>query len=137
MPEFLLDFFVLSEGGKVIYSNPCILDCDEQMIGAFFSALNSIHNICFNTDLKNVSMNKYRLHFLNKDPFFFIAISRTEIKFELANNNFETLAHRFYDTYQKNLPKNWANDVRYFHGFNTEINKSVKELVLEGFETIW
>jgi hypothetical protein len=106
------------------------------MIGAFFSALNSIHNMCFKTDLKNVSMNKYRLHFLNKEPFFFIAISRTNIEFVLANNNFKTLAQKFYNTYQKNLPKNWANDIGLFHGFNSEINKSLKELMLEELETL-
>jgi hypothetical protein len=138
MPEYLFDFFVLSEGGKVIYSNPYVLQpADDQMIGAFFAALNAIHNMCFQSDLQKVSLNKYRLHFLKKEPFFFLGISSTNVKFNLANDNFESLAHRFYDNYQKDLPYNWQSDVGLFKDFKTEINKSLKEIVLEGFDSAW
>ena len=130
MSEFLLDFFVLAEGGKVIFSHSSLLKCDEQMLGAYFHAINAVYNICFRRDLQKVSMNQYRLHFKKIEPFFFIGMSSDNITHKLANNNFEHLAHLFYDKFQDNLPQYWQSDVKLFHSFNSEVEKKLKEVIV-------
>ena len=132
MSEFLLDFFVLAEGGKVIFSHSSLLKCDEQLLGAYFHAINAIYKVCFQRDIEKVSMNQYRLHFMKMEPFFFIGMSSINIKHKLANNNFEHLAHLFYDKFQHNLPQYWQSDVKLFHGFSSEVDKKLKEIIVEG-----
>ena len=130
MPEFLLDFFVLADGGKVIFSHCSLLQCDESLIGAYFHAINSIYKICFERDMQKVSLNQYRLHFKKTEPFFFIGISTIHVKTKTANENFELLSNKFYDEYRSKLKKNWESDVALFHKFNSEVDKQVKEIAL-------
>ena len=130
MPEFLLDFFVLADGGKVIFSHCSLLQCDESLIGAYFHAINSIYKICFERDMQKVSLNQYRLHFKKIEPFFFIGISTIHVKTKTANENFEILSNQFYDKYRSKLKKNWESDVALFHNFNSEVDKQVKEIAL-------
>lgn len=130
MPEFLLDFFVLADGGKVIFSHCSLLQCDESLIGAYFHAINSIYNICFQRDMQKVTMNQYRLHFKKIEPFFFIGISTIHVKTKVANENFEILAHLFYERYRSKLTENWESNVALFHRFNSEVDKRVKEISL-------
>lgn len=130
MSEFLLDFFVLAEGGKVIFSHSSLLKCDEQLLGAYFHAINAIYKVCFQRDLEKVSMNQYRLHFKKIEPFFFIGMSSVNITHKLANDNFEHLAHLFYDKFQHNLPQYWQSDVKLFNCFNSEVDKNLKEVII-------
>ncbi len=130
MPEFLLDFFVLAEGGKVIFSHCSLLECDETLIGAYFHAINSIYNICFQRDLQKVSMNQYRLHFRKMKPFFFIGISTIHVKHKVANENFEYLAQLFYEKYRSKLTNHWESDVTLFHSFDSVVDKRVKQISL-------
>ena len=130
MPDFLLDFFVLAEGGKVIFSHCSLLDCDDQLIGAYFHAINSIYKICFQRDMQKVSLNQYRLHFTKIKPFFFIGISTIHVKTKVANENFEYLAHLFYEKYRSKLTEHWESDVALFNGFNSEVDKRVKRITL-------
>lgn len=130
MTEFLLDFFVLSPGGKVIFSHFSILKCDDQLVGAYFHAINSLYNVCFERDMQKISMNEYRLHFTKIEPFFFIGISPASLKTKIANENFEMLAHSFYDEYCNNLPQHWESNVALFNGFNSNIDKHKKEITL-------
>jgi len=87
MTEFLFDFFVLAQGGKVIFSHFNLLKCDDQLIGAYFHAINSLYNVCFERDMQKVSMNDYRLHFTKIEPFFFIGISPRSLKHKAANQH--------------------------------------------------
>lgn len=130
MPEFLCDFFVLADGGKVIFSHCSLLQCDETLIGAYFHAINSIYKICFERDMQKVSLNQYRLHFKKIEPFFFVGISTIHVKTKTANENFEVLSNQFYDEYRSKLKKNWESDVALFHNFNSEVDKQVKEITL-------
>jgi hypothetical protein len=132
MPEidFLLDFFVLADGGKVIFSHCSLLQCDETLIGAYFHAINSIYRICFKRDMQKVSLNQYRLHFKKLEPFFFIGISTIHVKTKVANENFEVLSDLFYNRYRNKLSKNWESDVALFQNFNSEVDKRVKEITL-------
>ncbi|MBY9020136.1 MAG: hypothetical protein KGD67_03690 [Candidatus Lokiarchaeota archaeon] len=130
MTEFLLDFFVLAQGGKVIFSHFSLLKCDDQLIGAYFHAINSLYNICFERDMQKVSMNDYRLHFTKIEPFFFIGLSPTSLKNKTATTNFESLAHSFYDEYFHKLPQHWESNVALFNDFNSNINKRKKEITL-------
>ena len=77
-------------------------------------------------------MNQYRLHFKKMEPFFFIGMSSVSITHKLANNNFEHLAHLFYDKFQHNLPQYWQSDVKLFHCFNSEVDKKFKGIIVEG-----
>ncbi|NVM43830.1 MAG: hypothetical protein HWN79_02845 [Candidatus Lokiarchaeota archaeon] len=130
MTEFLLDFFVLADGGKVIFSHCSLLQCDETLIGAYFHAINSIYKICFERDMQKVSLNQYRLHFKKIEPFFFIGISTIHVKTKVANENFEILSNQFYKKFRSKLTKNWESDVALFHNFNSEVDKQVKEISL-------
>ena len=130
MPEFLLDFFVLADGGKVIFSHCSLLQCDETLIGAYFHAINSIYKICFQRDMQKVSLNDYRLHFKKIEPFFFIGISPIHVKTKSANENFEILSNLFYEKYGSKLTKNWESDVALFHSFDSEVDKQVKHFAL-------
>ena len=131
MTESLLDFFVLAQGGKVIFSHFSLIKCDDQLIGAYFHAINSLYNICFERDMQKVLMNEYRLHFTKIEPFFFIGISPASLKNKSANEQFESLAHSFNDKYCNKLPLNWESNVALFNGFNTNINKHEKEITLQ------
>ena len=130
MPDFLLDFFVLADGGKVIFSHCSLLQCDETLIGAYFHAINSIYKICFQRDMQKVSLNDHRLHFKKIEPFFFIGISTIHVKTKVANENFEILSNLFYERYRSKLTINWESDVALFQNFNSEVDKRVKEISL-------
>ncbi len=130
MTEFLLDFFVLADGGKVIFSHCSLLQCDETLIGAYFHAINSIYRICFDRDMQKVSLNDYRLHFKKLEPFFFIGISSIHVKTKTANENFEILSNEFYEKFRSKLTKNWESDVALFHNFNSVVDKRVKHIAL-------
>jgi len=126
----LLDFFVLAQGGKVIFSHFSLIKCDDQLIGAYFHAINSLYRVCFERDMQKVLMNEYRLHFTKIEPFFFIGISPTSLKNKAANEQFDSLAHSFYDKYYDKLTLNWESNVALFNGFNTKITKHEKEITL-------
>lgn len=128
--EFLCDFFVLSPGGKVIFSHCSLLQCDESLIGAYFHAINSIYNICFERDMQKVTMNQYRLHFKKIKPFFFIGISTIHVKTKVADGNFDSLVHLFYEKYRSKLTENWESNVALFNNFNTAVDNKVKEITL-------
>ena len=130
MTEFLFDFFVLAQGGKVIFSHFSLLKCDDQLIGAYFHAINSLYNVCFDRDMQKVSMNDYRLHFTKIEPFFFIGISPMSLKNKAANGHFESLAQSFYDKYCNKLPQHWESNVAMFNGFNSGIDKHEKGITL-------
>ena len=80
--------------------------------------------------MQKISLNQYRLHFTKIKPFFFIGISTIHVKHKVANENFEFLAHLFYEKYRSKLTENWESDVTLFHSFDSIVDKRVKQISL-------
>jgi len=131
--NFLLDFIVSKEGGKVIYSTDSKLDIvkDVLLFGGFLEAINNCYNHALIDDLKKIEGYHYRISFIAKKDFQFIGISSVETDPVFVKMEFEYYAHKFTKIFQNKVATIPDNDVRIFRTFNNEIlnNKTIEEYV--------
>ncbi|MFW9936310.1 MAG: hypothetical protein ACFFD5_01565 [Candidatus Thorarchaeota archaeon] len=124
--NFLLDFIVSKEGGKVIYSTDSKLDIvkDVLLFGGFLEAINNCYNHALIDNLKKIEGCHYRISFMVKKDFQFIGLSSTETDPIFVKMEFEYYAYKFTKLFQNKLSNISENDVRVFKKFNNEILKS-------------
>ncbi|MFX1259839.1 MAG: hypothetical protein ACFFAN_18465 [Promethearchaeota archaeon] len=124
--NFLLDFIVSKEGGKVIYSTDSKLDIvkDVLLFGGFLEAINNCYNHALIDNLKKIEGCHYRISFMVKKDFQFIGLSSIETDPIFVKMEFEYYAYKFTKFFQNKLSSISENDVRVFKKFNNEILKS-------------
>ncbi|MFX1405814.1 MAG: hypothetical protein ACFFBW_02570 [Promethearchaeota archaeon] len=124
--NFLLDFIVSKEGGKVIYSTDSKLDIvkDVLLFGGFLEAINNCYNHALIDNLKKIEGCHYRISFMVKKDFQFIGLSSIETDPIFVKMEFEYYAYKFTKLFQNKLSNISENDVRVFKKFNNEILKS-------------
>jgi hypothetical protein len=128
--NFLLDFIVSKEGGKVIYSTDSELDIvkDVLLFGGFLEAINNCYNHALIDKLKKIEGFQYRISFMVKENFQFIGISSMDTDPTFVKMEFEYYAYKFTKLFQSKLSTISDNDVRIFRKFNSEIldNKTIE-----------
>ena len=130
MPQFLTDFLVLSESGKVVFSEGNSFNIDEQLIGGFLFACVSCHETLFVNELKSVEFKTHTIFFYKKKQFFFVGFSKKSVSTKAAQGNLEYLGNKFVDTY-RDLPIDWDSDLTLFRNFHQEVEKTKKERALD------
>ncbi len=130
MPQFLTDFLILSESGKVVFNEGNSFTIDEQLIGGFLFACISFHETLFVKELKSVEFKTHTIFFYKKDQFLFVGFSKKNVNSKAAQGNLEYLGDKFVEMY-RNLPEEWDSDLRRFRDFSQEVEKTKKERVLD------
>ena len=133
--EYLREFIVLKEGGKVLYCNSSELIKDEILFGGFLEAINSFYNISLKDDLRQIEGIVLRISFLTKLGCQFVGISSMNVSCNDAIEELQFFTNRFIELFPEILNKDNENDVRIFQRFNSEIIKTKKDYLGKGFES--
>jgi len=133
--EYLKDFIVFKEGGKVVFSTNSTLIKDPLLFGGFLEALTSFYNISLNDDLYQIEGMKFRITFLMKAETQFIGISLMNTNRNKALEELEYFTNRFIELFPEIQKKRYENDVRVFQKFFLEINKTKKDYMGKQFES--
>ena len=135
MVEYLKDFLVLKEGGKVIYSTNSEIIKDQLLFGGFIEALNSFYSISLKDDLFQIEGSRYRITFLSKLACQFVGISSMNVNKNKAWEELEHFSNRFIEMFPEIIDQENDNDVRVFHRFNSEIVKTKKDYLVKQYES--
>jgi len=125
------DFFILAEGGKVIFSRICNQKIEEQLLGGYLSAINGFFNIILDGDLKMINGTSYNINFIQKEKFQFIAISPYHAKNRKVRKELEYLVKRFFEKYDQKLLENCNMNVSVFESFIDTLNNHKVESVYD------
>jgi len=129
--EYLQDFLVLKDGGKVIFSTVSEIIQDQLLFGGFLEAVNTIFTVALRDELQCIEGKRYRIAIFNKGEFQFIGISDMAVESDQTIGELRFFANRFVNQFEDSFPDNGDNDVRIFQCFNNQLNKSRKELIVE------
>ena len=132
MPQFLTDFLVISESGKVVFSEGNSFNIDDQLIGGFLFACISCHEMLFANELKSVEFKTLTIFFYKKNQFFFVGFSKKRLSSKAAQENLKYLGNKFVEMY-RDLPMEWDSDLRIFRSFHQEVEKTKKDRALDLF----
>lgn len=136
MAEYLQDFLVLKDGGKVIFSTVSEIIQDQLLFGGFLEAINTIFNIALQDELHTIEGGQYRITFYTKSDYQFIGISSMKVDYNQAAGELKFFANKFVEQFKDRSPENSNNDVRVFQCFTSEFKKSKKEIILERIQRI-
>ncbi|MEJ2294278.1 MAG: hypothetical protein P8Y23_05865 [Candidatus Lokiarchaeota archaeon] len=137
MVDFLQDFLVIKDGGKVIFSTPFKIITDELLFGGFLEAINTFYNLTLKDELISIRGRNYLILFLIKGDLQFIGITKSTQPEKKAWKELEFFCHRFINEFRHELSLSNGTDVRTFQKFDSEISKSVKDILLEQLERKW
>jgi len=135
--DYLLDFLVIKDGGKVIFSTPSKIITDELLFGGFLEALNTFYNLSLKDELILIEGRSYRILFLIKEDIQFIGITKSLSDQKKARKELKFFCQRFMSKYSSELSNSNGTDVREFKNFDSDISKSVKDILLEQLERKW
>jgi hypothetical protein len=135
--DFLQDFLVFKDGGKVIFSTPFKIITDELLFGGFLEAINTFYNLTLKDELISIRGRKYRILFLIQGDLQFIGITKSSQGEKKAWKELKFFCHRFINKFHHELSLSNGTDVRSFQKFDSEISKSVKDILLEQLERKW
>jgi hypothetical protein len=132
--EYLQDFLIIKDGGKVIFSTSSDIITDEVLFGGFLEAIKGFYNLSLEDELLSIEGRKYRITFILKEGLEFIGISRSFINESRAHKELEFFTDMFLSKYHDIMVKCNGTDVRKYKSFETYIKKTINEIVFGQLE---
>lgn len=132
--EYLQDFLIIKDGGKVIFSTASDIISDEVLFGGFLEAIKGFYNLSLKDELLSIEGKKYRITFLLKEELEFIGISRSNINESRALKELQFFTDMFLSKYHDIMLKCNGTDVRKYKSFETYIKKTINEIVFGQLE---
>jgi hypothetical protein len=132
--EYLQDFLIIKDGGKVIFSTASDIISDEVIFGGFLEAIKGFYNLSLEDELLSIEGKKYRITFLLKEELEFIGISRSNINESRALKELQFFTDMFLTKYHDIMIKCNGTDVRKYKSFETYIKKTINEIVFGQLE---
>ena len=132
--EYLQDFLIIKDGGKVIFSTASDIITDEVLFGGFLEAIKGFYNLSLEDELLSIEGRKYRITFVLKEGLEFIGISRSLTDESRAVKELQFFTDMFLSKYHDIMQHCNGTDVRKYKSFETYIKKTINEIVFGQLE---
>ena len=126
MPRILIDFWVLTDNGIVLYSKVSDQKVNPQLFGALMSALNKFAEKLTDGGISNFEMSDLRFVIIKRRSFLFIGSSSNQTKEKKVVDELMLISDQFFKNYSEHL-QNWDNNVDIFSDFGDYIDKFLEK----------
>ncbi len=126
MPRILIDFWILTDNGIVLYSKVSDQKVNPQLFGALMSALNKFAEKLTDGSISNFEMSDLRFVITKRRRFLFIASSSNKTKEKKVIDDLLLISDQFFKVYSDAL-LNWDNDVEIFSDFGDYIGQYLEK----------
>ena len=135
--KVLQDFWILSDGGIVMYHRMYDEKMDEQLFGGLLTALHSFAEELSSEGLTSFDMHDKRFTMKKKNTYLFVANSSKRIKEKKVMAELEKISQKFFNSYSEDILNNWDGDVGIFANFDKEIEDSLEETIKKFQKAFW
>ena len=122
MPRIVIDFWVLTANGIVLYSKVSDQKVNPQLFGALMSALNKFAEKLTDGGISNFEMSDLRFVVIKRRRFLFIGSSSNKTKEKKAIDDLMQISDQFFKVYAETLI-DWDNNVETFSDFGDHIKQ--------------
>jgi len=126
LPRILIDIWILTDNGIVLYSKVSDQKVNPQLFGALMSALNKFAEKLTDGGISNFEMADLRFVIIKRRRFLFIASSSYKTKEKKVIDDLLLISDQFFKLYSETLT-NWDNDVDAFSDFNDYIEQFLEK----------
>ncbi|HUW90915.1 MAG TPA: hypothetical protein VMV43_10440 [Candidatus Nanopelagicaceae bacterium] len=126
MPRTLIDFWVLTDNGIVLYSKVSDQKVNPQLFGALMSALNKFAEKLTDGGISNFEMSDLRFVIIKRRRFLFIGSSSNKTKEKKVIDDLLLISDQFFELYAEALI-NWDNNVETFSDFGDHIEQFLEK----------
>jgi len=126
LPRILIDIWILTDNGIVLYSKVSDQKVNPQLFGALMSALNKFAEKLTDGGISNFEMADLRFVIIKRRRFLFIASSSYKTKEKKVIDDLLLISDQFFKLYSKILT-NWDNDVDAFSDFGDYIEQFLEK----------
>lgn len=135
--KVIQDFWIITEGGIVVYDRVYDEAVDPQLFGALMSAVNHFAEEIANSGLSNLELSARRFTIKKRENALFIATSDKKLKPKKVMQELDGIMDKFFIIYSKDLLDNWDGDISMFENFNEEIEESLDSPVDKMKKAFW
>jgi len=122
MPSILIDFWVLTDNGIVLYSKVSDQKVNPQLFGALMSALNKFAEKLTDGGISNFEMSDLRFVIIKRRRFLFIGSSSYKTKEKKVIDDLLLISDQFFRLYSSKLI-DWDNNIETFADFGDYLEK--------------
>ncbi len=122
MPSILIDFWVLTDNGIVLYSKVSDQKVNPQLFGALMSALNKFAEKLTDGGISNFEMSDLRFVIIKRRRFLFIGSSSYKTKEKKVIDDLLLISDQFFRLYSSELI-DWDSNIETFSDFGDYIDK--------------
>lgn len=126
LPRTLIDFWVLTDNGIVLYSKVSDQKVNPQLFGALMSALNKFAEKLTDGGISNFEMSDLRFVIIKRRRFLFIGSSSNKTKEKKVIDDLLLISDQFFELYAEALI-NWDNNVETFSDFGDHIEQFLEK----------
>ena len=126
LPRILIDIWILTDNGIVLYSKVSDQKVNPQLFGALMSALNQFAEKLTDGGISNFEMADLRFVIIKRRRFLFIASSSYKTKEKKVIDDLLLISDQFFKLYSEMLT-NWDNDVDTFSDFGDYIEQFLEK----------
>ncbi len=126
LPRTLIDFWVLTDNGIVLYSKVSDQKLNPQLFGALMSALNKFAEKLTDGGISNFEMSDLRFVVIKRRTFLFIGSSSNKTKEKKVIDDLLVISDQFFELYTETLI-NWDNNVEIFSDFGDYIEQFLEK----------
>ncbi|MHA1233465.1 MAG: hypothetical protein ACTSO6_04340 [Promethearchaeota archaeon] len=126
MPRILIDFWVLTDNGIVLYSKVSEQKVNPQLFGALMSALNKFAEKLTDGGISNFEMSDLRFVVIKRRNFLFIGSSSHKTKEKKVTDDLLLISDQFFKVYSDQI-QDWDNDVEIFSDFGNYIDQFLEK----------
>ena len=126
LPRILIDIWILTDNGIVLYSKVSDQKVNPQLFGALMSALNKFAEKLTDGGISNFEMADLRFVIIKRRRFLFIASSSYKTKEKKVIDDLLLISDQFFKLYSGILT-NWDNDVDAFSDFGDYIKQFLEK----------
>ena len=122
MPSLLIDFWVLTDNGIVLYSKVSDQKVNPQLFGALMSALNKFAEKLTDGGISNFEMSDLRFVIIKRRRFLFIGSSSYKTKEKKVIDDLLLISDQFFRLYSSELI-DWDSNIETFADFGDYLEK--------------
>jgi hypothetical protein len=126
MPRIVIDFWVLTANGIVLYSKVSDQKVNPQLFGALMSALNKFAEKLTDGGITNFEMSDLRFVVIKRRNLLFIGSSSNKTKEKKVIDDLMLISDQFFKVYNEVLT-NWDNNVENFSDFGDYIDQFLEK----------
>ncbi len=126
LPKILIDFWVLTENGIVLYSKVSDQKINPQLFGALMSALNKFAEKLTDGGISNFEMSDLRFVIIKRRRFLFIGSSLYKTKEKKVIDDLMLISDQFFKLYSEEF-LDWDNNIETFSDFGDHIKQFLEK----------